>query len=335
LHPAADPPEVKIRRLEPNDAASLVRCLLRCYGDTYPHKEFYDPERLRSLLARELLHSAVGVDARGEVVAHLGLILESRGSRTADMILGIVDPRYRGRKLVLETGLALAPAISELRLLGLFLYATTAHAISQRLCLATGSIEIGILLGFLPAATSSRQIRSAAVSHRYPSILLYRPVGEAPARGVHVPRAYRQIACDIYSRLGLEREIADGAADLPARATTQRTILDAPRDLVRFVVERVGRDLAQEVAQRLRDPGMDSMEVVQLDLPLADPATPAAVEALRPLGFCFAAILPELRDGDVIRLQVVKRRALDPASISLGSAKGRELLELVLAEAGA
>jgi len=251
------------------------------------------------------------------------------------MILGIVDSRYRGRKLVLEVGLALASTLSELGLLGLYLYATTAHAISQKLCLATGSIEAGILIGFLPEATSSRQILSRAVSHRYPSILLYRPIGKAPARTVHLPASYRPIAGDLYRRSGLEREIVDGSADLPARSTIQRAVLDAPRDLVRFVVESPGADLVQQVAQRLRDPGMDSMEAVQLDLPLADPATPAAVEGLRPLGFFFAAILPELRDGDVIRLQAVKSRAVDRASISLASAKGRELLDLVLEEAGA
>jgi len=333
--PDSAAPEVSIRRFEASDAPSLVRCLLRCYGDTYLHKEFYDPERLRRLLDRELLHSAVGVDAEGEVVAHLGVMLERRGSRTADMILGIVDPRHRGRKLVLEVGLSLASTLGELGLLGLYLYATTAHAISQKLCLATGSVEAGILLGYLPEATSSRQIHSRVVSQRYPSILLYRPTGKAPARTVHLPGSYRPIAGDIYSRIGLEREIVDGRADLPPRPTTQRAILDAPRDLVRFVVESPGADLAQQVARRLRDPGMDSREVVQLDLPLADPATPAAVEVLRPLGFCFAAILPELRGGDVIRLQAVKRRAVDPASICFASAKGRELLDLVLEEAGA
>jgi len=251
------------------------------------------------------------------------------------MILGIVDPRYRGRKLVLETGIALAPTLSQLGLVGLYLYATTAHAISQKLCLATGSVETGILLGFLPEATTSRQIRSPIASHRYPSILLYLPIGEAPARTVHVPRSYRRIVSDIYSRVGLEREIVDGPADLPPRSTSQRVILDAPRDLVRFVVESVGGDLGHQVAQRLRDPGMDSMEVVQLDLRLADPATPAAVEVLRSLGFFFGGVLPELRDGDVIRLQAVKRNAVDPAAVSLASATGRELLDLVLDEAGA
>lgn len=333
--PDTDPPQVTIRKLEPDDAPSLVRCLLRCYGETYLHKAFYDPEQLRSLLARKLLHSAVAVDAEGEVVAHLGAMLEHRGSRTADMILGIVDPRHRGRKLILETGIALAPSLAELGLVGLYLYATTAHAISQKLCLATGSVETGILLGFLPEATSSKQIRSPAASHRYPSILLYLPTGEAPARTVHVPRSYRRIVSAIYSRVGLEREIVDGSSDLPPRSTVQRVILDAPRDLVRFVVESAGGDLGHQVAQQLRDPGVDSMEVVQLDLRLADPATPAAVEALRPLGFFFGGVLPELRDGDVIRLQAVKRRAVDPAAVSLASASGRELLDLVLDEAGA
>jgi serine/threonine-protein kinase RsbW len=152
---------------------------------------------------------------------------------------------------------------------------------------------------------------------------------------VHVPPSYRRIASDIYARVGLERRIVDGTGVLAPRSTTQRVILDAPRDLVRFAVESAGEDLGEQLAQQLRDPGMDSIEVFQLDLPLADPATPAAVEMLRPLGFFFGGILPELRDGDVIRLQAVKRRAIDRDAVSLASASARELLDLVLAEAGA
>jgi hypothetical protein len=43
--------------------------------------------------------------------------------------------------------------------------------------------------------------------------------------------------------------------------------------------------------------------VAHVDLPLADPATPMATEALRVQGFSFAGLLPEYRDGDVLRLQ--------------------------------
>jgi serine/threonine-protein kinase RsbW len=333
VRPVADPSELTIRRLEPGDLPGLVQCLTRCYGDTYLHKAFYDPEQLRSLLGRELLHSAIAVDTEGEVVAHLGVLLERRGSRTADMILGIVDPRHRGRKLLLQAGIALAPRMLELGLVGLYLYATTAHAISQKLCLAAGSVEAGMLLGFIPEATSSRQIRSCSAASRLPSILLYEPIGTAPARTVHVPKHYRRIVSDIYSRIGLERNVIEGRADLPRRPSAQRIVVDEPRSLVRFVVESVGRDLPDQLMERLRDPGLDSKDVVQLDLGLSDPGTPAAVEALRSLGFFFGGVLPELREGDVIRLQAVKESTVDPAAVALASATGRELLDFVLADA--
>src|SRR4051812_49020742 len=38
--------EVEIRALAPEDAAALTRCFQRCYGDTYPAAEFYDPEAI-------------------------------------------------------------------------------------------------------------------------------------------------------------------------------------------------------------------------------------------------------------------------------------------------
>ena len=176
-----DPPGVTIRRLEPGDVPSLVRCAVRCYGDSYPRRAFYDANEIRRLLSCELLYSAVAVDREGEVVAHLGMMLERRGSRTGDMVLGIVDSRFRGHALSVRVGAMLAQEFQRLGLIGLYQYATTAHAISQKLNLATNSIETGVLLGYLPEATSSMQRPTGALGWRIPSIMLYLPLAEAPA----------------------------------------------------------------------------------------------------------------------------------------------------------
>ena len=84
--------EVTIRRLEPGDVPGLVRCC----GDHCPYRAFSAADEVRSSLSRERLHSAVALDELGEVVAHLGVVLERRGARTGDMGLGIVDSRFRG-----------------------------------------------------------------------------------------------------------------------------------------------------------------------------------------------------------------------------------------------
>jgi len=324
--------DLEIRRLEPEDAPALVRCVRRCYGGTYLHRDFYDPEAIRSLLQRGLLHSGIALDETGEVVAHLGMLLERVGDRTADMVLGIVDPQYRGQQLILRTGAVVAPEFERLGLIGVYQYATTAHEVSQKLTLATRSVETGMLLGFLPEATTSMQTSSAPPSWRLPAIMLYLPLATAPARTAHVPQRYREVVSDIHARVGLERRLVDGCADLPRRPARLRSMLDTPRARVRIAVAAVGAGLVPEVARRLRDPATRSMQIAQLDLPLSDPGTPAAVEALRELGFFFGGVLPEFCEGDVLRLQSVPSQQVDSTAIALVSQVGKRLLDFVLAD---
>jgi len=327
-----EPPGVTIRKLEPGDEPSLVRCVVRCYADGYPHRAFYDADEIRRLLSRELLHSAVAVDGAGEVVAHLGVMLEHRGSRTADMVLGIVDSRFRGHALSVRVGALLAREFQRLGLIGLYLYATTAHAISQKLILESKSIETGVLLGYLPEATSSMQRPTDPPGWRIPSILLYLPLAESPARTAHVPRRYREIAREIYARTGLERQLVESGDDLPDAPTRLRLVLDAARNLARVVIERAGRDLVSEVGNGLRDVGSSAAHIVHIDLRLSDPSTPASVEMFRELGFFFGGILPELGDGDVIRLQFTRERPHDRGAIAVVTEVSEGLLDFVLAD---
>jgi len=329
---APDLPGVTIRKLEADDASSLVRCVVRCYGDSYPERAFYDADEIRSLLSRELLHSAVAVDRQGEVVAHLGLVLERRGARTGDMVLGIVDSQFRGRQLIIQTGVCLAQEFAQLGLIGLYQFATTAHAISQRLVLATSSIETGVLLGYLPEATSSMQRPKDPLGWRIPSIMLYLPLGEAPARRACVPRRYREVVSGIYSRIGLERQLVEADAELPDAPTRLRLVLETARSLARIEVERAGRDLASEVGKLLREIASSDAQIAHLDLRLSDPSTPKSVELLRELGFFFGGILPELRDGDVLRLQSTREEPRDRGVIEVFSEVGERLLDFVLSD---
>jgi len=329
---APDPSAATIRRLEAGDAPSLVRCVVRCYGHSYPFRAFYDADEIRSLLSRGLLHSAVALDRRGEVVAHLGVVLERRGARTGDMVLGIVDSRFRGRRLILQTGACLAQEFTHLDLIGLYQFATTAHAISQRLVLATSSVETGALLGYLPEAMSSMQRPKDPLGWRIPSIMLYLPLGAAPPREAYVPRRYREVASDIYSRIGLERQLVETDADLPEASSLLRLVLETPRSLARIVVERAGTDLVPEVDRLLREVASSEAQIVHLDLRLSDPSTPRSVELVRGLGFFFGGILPELRDGDVLRLQSAREEPRDRSALEVFSTVAERLLDFVLSD---
>jgi serine/threonine-protein kinase RsbW len=95
-------------------------------------------------------------------------------------------------------------------------------------------------------------------------------------------------------------------------------------------VERAGRDLVPEVSKLLREAAESDAQIVHLDLRLAEPSTPRSVELLRGLGFFFGGILPELRDGDVLRLQSTREEPRDRGGIEVFSEAGERLLDFVL-----
>jgi hypothetical protein len=100
-----------------------------------------------------------------------------------------------------------------------------------------------------------------------------------------------------------------------------------------ITVRRPGRDTADEIAQARRDLcEVAGAEVVYLELPLAQPATPALCRAAERGGFFFAGVGPCFApDGDTLRLQFLNA-PLDTSLLQLLSPFARELQTYIDAE---
>ena len=89
---------------------------------------------------------------------------------------------------------------------------------------------------------------------------------------------------------------------------------DPRRQTLKARVARSGADLRSRLARELDEATHRGALVAHVDLPLSHPATPSAAQDIRSLGFFFAGLLPEYRDGDVLRMQWVSD------SVSVGEA---------------
>ena len=99
-------PEPTIRNLHPEDASSLVKCFLSCYGETYPNQMFYDDELLSSSIAKGELRSVVAV-VDNEIVGHTGLTPRHHTAIAAVAGNTVVSPHMRGQGLLGRLGSAL------------------------------------------------------------------------------------------------------------------------------------------------------------------------------------------------------------------------------------
>jgi serine/threonine-protein kinase RsbW len=327
----ADAP-LTLRLMTPADAEGLTRCLYRTYGYTYFDDYLYDPDEVQRRMASGRLSACVALNADGEVVGYLSLVLEPPGTLLGEAATGIVDPRYRGHHLFERMKGFLRDYARARGLRGIYSEAVTAHPYTQKGSLALGAHEIGILLADLPAGIAFKGI-DAARAQRAATVMLYLPVNPAPVREIWLPPAHAAMIGRLYEINGLPRTARPlstaVATDLPAMSQFDMHV-DTDVNEAYLLIRTAGQSLERLAGHRLRELCQEGVDVIYIDLPLADPAAMSGTAVLEGLGFFFAGIVPEKHDGDVLRLQYLNRVTIDPSQVQLASEFGKELLDYIL-----
>jgi anti-sigma regulatory factor (Ser/Thr protein kinase) len=326
---------LELRPTDPErDGVALARCMHSVYGYSYSETVYF-PERTRGLIEQGLLLSFVAVTPDGEVVGHQGVRMDDTGARVANVCMGAVDPRFRGRKLFERLKSMAVDALRAKGVLGTHTEAVTVHPFSQKTNIKTGGRETGMLLAYVPRA-EFRSVKSALGDARQTAVLFYNPVNTAPPRTVHVPVRHRAMIERIYAHAGLDRALAapqlSALAELPPAAEIDVDVI-AAAGMAEIGVNQPGRDLAAQVKAQLGELRSGRIDVIYLDIALAWPSTPQLVADLEALGFSFCGVYPEKhRDGDLLRLHYLNNQRIDPALIMIASDMGQALLDYGLAE---
>jgi serine/threonine-protein kinase RsbW len=321
----ADMP-IEIRLMRPDEGIALAKCFYRVYGYTYGEFLYY-PERIRELIESGLQISLAAVTPQGEIVAHQALVLESPDSRVAEMGQGVVDPRTRGRGLFEKIKIASKEVAHQRGLCGLYTETVTIHPYSQKANFAVGAKEMGFLFGMAPQMFSFKKIAERQ-DQRQTTIILYHRTNEEPRRAVYAPVQHEGMIRRIYENGGFRRTLA-GAPEGTERDLPATSLLDMktlPEYGFAFLrVARYGEDLPDLVRVRLRELCLGRYDCIYIDLPLSDPATARFCAALEMQGFFFSGVIPEMVEGDVLRLQYLNNVSIDPAKVMLVTDFGREL----------
>lgn len=328
---ALDADELEIRRMEPEDALGLARCIYRCYGYSYKTALLYEPGQVAEAIRAELMRSVVAVNSAGEVVGHCALFVEREGDRIPEAGRMVVDPRYRGHHLgdrMAQVRLGIARAAGRA---GFWAEAVTNHPGSQKEVIRAGGAEVGLLIGASPAEVAMTGIENTNEGRRT-LLAVYTPLVREP-QVIHVPEQHAEFVALLADRLDLEREILSSPEPSPEPSELV-TRVQPEIGVAHVIVARVGHDIAPRVAAELD--GLDAFDLsaVHLDLPLARPASCDASGLLEQLGFCLAAWLPDFSaDGsDVLRLQRVGDHPVDVAHIVCARPEGEQIRDHVVAD---
>ncbi len=328
--PATDVP-LAIRLLQPDEGVDLARCFYHCYG--YSYLDFvYHPEKIRELIEQDLQTSIVAVTPDGEIVGHFGISRETPESRVAETGQAVVNPRFRGRGLFETMKEKAADHARAAGFYGFYSESVTIHPYTQKGNLKLGASETGILLSYAPQRISFKNI-DASVHNRQTTVLFYLRLNDEPERRVYPPACHREMVEKIYRRGAFRRIIGESpaagtVAPSPRSSVEVRVVPDLGVAFLR--VHNFGQDLRDLVRTHLRELCGNRIDCIYLDLPISDPLTSLCCPDLEGLGFSFSGIIPEICQGDVLRLQYLNNISVAAGDVVLASDFGRELFDYVL-----
>ena len=324
---------ITFRRVSEDDLPELARCMYHVYGYTYK-EVVYRPEKMKEMIDAGVLASVIAVTPDGEIVAHQGLKKEKKDSPIAEITMGVVDPRFRGRRLFERIKAYSFDEVKEEGVYGLFTEMVANHPYSQKANLAMGAKETGVMLGFVPRERAFVALSDQEEGGENVSVIVgYTRLGPEPWREVYAPLRHETMIREIYEHGGFNRSVlAAGAPDSTPRPDHSlvdvKYLSDMKSTFLRVL--SFGHDFEHLLRVRLREFCLGRYDCIYVDLPLSDPATRHNCAAVENMGFFFSGIIPELHDGDFLRFQYLNNITIDPRNVVTVTEFGRRLFDYVV-----
>jgi anti-sigma regulatory factor (Ser/Thr protein kinase)/RimJ/RimL family protein N-acetyltransferase len=320
----------EVRDMRPEEALQVARVFWLSYGYSYKNENFYRPESLQFLIGSGKVISFVAVAENGEVVGHAGL-LRPDPVPTAEAALLVVSPSHRGRGLMESLTQALIARCQELGLYGIYSNPVTSHPVSQKETVRLGGVPCGLDLAACPPRNFKAIVDDSVAPQRESYLSCFCPLQAPPPAQVCVPSRHKEIVTRIYGALGRELSFLEQGPPTEPGSFVVTFDRSGSKGVIRVVVSDPGR--WPEILRSAEDlTAIGGAEVVDLDLPLSQPATVELWEKAEAAGFFFAGIRPhEALDGDAVRLQRLSI-PLDLGRLKIYPKFGRELLAYVAAE---
>jgi GNAT superfamily N-acetyltransferase len=299
--PLAPEQQYAVRRMLPEEAVQISQLMYRTYGATYFNQDVYYPDRIASQNLHDVLLSMVVVGEDGRLAGHCALERNQEGP-VAEIGQAAVDPAHRGRGLLDRMKGALEKEAQSLGLVGWFADAVSVHIFTQQSNAHHGGHVCGVDLAVSPKTEAFRNIASEQ-SQRVSCVVYFHWLEQPQARTIYVPTRHQEVVATIYENLQCPVEFGE-----PSAATQEHGTLTVKFErrggLATIRVEQLGKNSAFAIRHAARELVEKSRaKVVDVELPLAEPATAEVCEALEADGFGFTGIGPHfLPNSDVLKL---------------------------------
>lgn len=321
--------EIAIGMLDTGKIHELVRLVYKCYGYTYANEFMYYPEQIEARLSSGTMLSAAAYNSRNEIIGHVGFIFSKPGARVAESGEAIVDPRYRGRGIFQKMKNYLMDYVASMKVVGIYGEAVTVHPYSQKGSIELGGRETGFLLGYSPGTVSFHNISENERPRRQSVAMMFTPVTKSGPETSYVPHVYRELIGGIYERTGFMRNLSpeDEGPGFRGRQNGRTTVsIRHDHNQALIQIDRVGRMTLKEIRFQWKHLALERFDCIYVDLPLRQKGAGYVASELRKSGFFFGCVIPEYRDGDILRLQYLNNVEISRDDIKTASDFGERLL---------
>lgn len=316
-----------VRRLRPEEAVEVSRCVYTAYGYTYLHEDMYYPDRVRYLNENGDLISFVAVTDYGGVIAHAAMIIGD-DPLVPEFGVAATKPGFRGQGCLNALSEARIEEAMQRGFTGGFGMGVTSHFYSQKSMLKRGMKPCALLLS--NAAEPEYKDMKKRDIQRESAVMQFKYLKAPGDVVVYPPQRHAEFVKRIYSNLGVGARLQEaGDYEGPSAPRSNMDVkTDADRITADIRINEYGRDIVRETASKLGFLGPDAVMTVYLYLPLSDPGTAVYCPELEDLGFFFAGIKPGSK-SDFLILQYLNGYEMDFEQIAVGCEFSGEIKEYV------
>ena len=318
----------EIRLLKVADIPQLIDCVKRCYGDSYPFHEMYDPVALQKMVDDKHMHSVVAQHPDGHLIGHCALTFDGTNNTTPEAGKMIVDPDFRGHHIAEAMAKKRIEIAQELDLVGFWTDCVTNHPYSQDEMIAFGAQETGVLLGAAP----SREMAGLQnfTDTRMSFLSCYLPLKEQ-VNTIYLPKNHIDFVSDLAKKIKVNRQIAQSSV-LGSDKSEYIVTVNPETQMANIKVQHIGEDFSSAISSELEKLEPQNLAFTMLNLPISQAAAALAFSQLEEMGFFWGAWLPNYSaQGDVLRLQKL-HEAVNVDEIICARAQGEDMKKYVISE---
>jgi len=318
----------EIRRLKIEDIPQLINCIKRCYGESYPFHEMYDPAALQKMVEDQLMYSVVAQHPDGHLIGHCALTFDSTHNTSPEAGKMVVDPDFRGHHIAEAMAKMRIDIAKDLNLVGFWTDCVTNHPYSQDEMIAFGAQETGVLLGAAP----SREMAGLQnfTDTRMSFLSCYLPLKEQ-VNTIYLPENHIDFVSDLAKRIQVNRIIAKSNAIGNGQSEYSVTVNPATQ-MANIKVQHIGEDFSSIISNELTQLESQNLAFIMLNLPISQEASALAFSQLEQLGFFWGAWLPNYSaQGDYLRLQKL-HASINVDEIICAREQGENIKKYVISE---